>query len=90
MSDSLIITESLIILAASLFPIGIISLILTLYVCCKALCCNVKETNTSSEIPTRNSIDGRTEASTVVLMNKADTPQVLIQMKSLDEELSFL
>ena len=53
--------------------------------------CSVKETNTSPEIHTRNSIDGRTGESTVVVqMNKTESPQVVIETKSLDEELSFL
>ena len=90
MSGSTIITESLIILAATLFPIGIISLIMTLCICCKTICWITKEKNGSSKNYSDIRVDERTGESTLELIGRMDRSQIMIQMKNLDEDLSYL
>ena len=90
MSGNLLVTESLIILAATLFPIGIISLVITLLICCKTICWITRKKSTSSMNHSDNRFDGRIGESTIELIGKMDRSQIMIQMKNLDEDLSYL
>ena len=90
MSGNLIITESLIILAATLFPIGIISLIITLCICCKTICWIKNGKNGSSMNHSDTRVDEKHGESTLELIGKLERSQIMIQMKNLEEDLSYV
>ena len=83
MVNDLIITESVIILAATLFPIGILSLVIFVMICCKIVC----EKKNSSIPHSGDRVEGQSYETTIDLMGIKPTPQITIRMKELNEML---
>ena len=90
MGSSLIITECLIILAFSLFPMGVLSLIIFLFLCSKMLCGEVEDTNTLTSMKDYESgINGQDVESTIELRTMG-SPEIVVCMRDYNENISFL
>ena len=90
MGSSLIITECLIILAFSLFPMGVLSLIIFLFLCSKVLCGKVEDTNTLTSMKDYESgINGQDVESTIELRTMG-SPEIVVCMRDYNENISFL